>query len=355
LNRSLPPLKIKDFTAKFPIIQAGMGVRVGIGRLAGTVINEGGIGVIASVGLGDYDKAVNLTYAEESDRKLIEEIREARAVSNGKGPLGVNVMVALTNYEKLVRTAVKEGVELIISGAGLPLRLPAYVDKKTAIVPVVSSGRALRLVLKTWKSKYDRLPDAIILEGPLCGGHLGFSYEQLEHPETCSIEKIIAEAKEVLGEEHKHIPLIAAEGVTCRRDIERYLKLGFAGVQVGTRFICTHESGMERRGQEMYLKATEKDVVVIKSPVGLPVRVLRSPLIDRILSGKREKFRCPYKCLITCDMHKVPFCIAQALLAARAGDQENGLFMTGCNVDHITTSMSVKELFKNLTENREET
>jgi nitronate monooxygenase len=355
LNRSLPPLKIKDFIAKYPIIQAGMGVRVGIGRLAGTVINEGGIGVIASVGLGDYDKAVNLTYAEESDRKLIEEIREARAVSGGKGPLGVNVMVALTNYERLVRTAVKEGVELIISGAGLPLRLPAYVDKKTAIVPVVSSGRALRLVLKTWKSKYDRLPDAIILEGPLCGGHLGFSYEQLQHPETCSMDKILAEAQDVLGDEHKDIPLIAAEGVTCRKDIDRYLAMGFNGVQIGTRFICTRESGMEQSGQDVYLKAKDDDVMIIQSPVGLPVRVLRSPLVERVLSGKREKFRCPYKCLITCDMHKVQFCIAQALLAARAGDQENGLFMTGCNVDPITTSMSVKELFKNLTETREET
>lgn len=325
-----------------------MGVRIGVGRLAGAVINEGGIGVIASVGLADIDKTLNAGYIEDSECKLVDEIRIARSITGSKGPLGVNVMVALTNYESLVRTAVKEGVDLIISGAGLPLRLPAYVDEKTALVPVVSSGRALKLVMKTWRSKYDRVPDAIILEGPLCGGHLGFSYEQIEHPETCSIDKILAEAREVLGEEHKRIPLIAAEGVTCRADIDRYLAMGFAGVQIGTRFICTAESGMERKGQEHYIRACAGDVTVVQSPVGLPVRVLRSPLVERMLSGQREKFKCPYKCLITCDMKKVPFCIAQALLAAREGDWENGLFMTGCNVDPITQITTVKEFIAEL-------
>ncbi len=348
LSDTLPQLKIKDYVAKYPIIQAGMGVRVGIGKLAGAVINEGGIGLIASVGLGDYEKAVNSTYAEESNRRLVEEINDAREVSGGKGPLGVNVMVALTNYEQLVRTAVEAGIDLIISGAGLPMRLPSYVDKRTAIAPIVSSGRALKLIMKTWKSRYDRVPDAIVVEGPLAGGHLGFSNKQLEDLDAIHIDKLIAEVIEVLGEEHKDIPVIAAEGVACRADIDHYLELGCAGVQVGTRFVCTEESGMGPGGQEVYLNASDDDVVVIESPVGLPARVLKSPLVDRIVAGKREQFRCPYKCLITCDCKTAPFCIAQALLAARVGDKENGLFMSGSNVSPITSVMTVKELMEYL-------
>ncbi len=344
----LPELKIKNFSSRFPVIQAGMGVRVGTGKLAGTVINEGGMGVIASVGLGDIFKSLGKGYEEESNRQLIEEIREAREISGGKGPLGVNVMVALTNYESLVRTAVKEGVEFIISGAGIPRNLPAFVNEDTAVIPVLSSRRGVELIMKTWKKRFNRRPDAIILEGPLCGGHLGFTYEQINNPESCSTDMILKETQEVLGDENKDIPLIAAECVNTREDIERFIKMGFAGVQVGTRFICVEESGMEHSGQEMYLKAKSDDVVVIQSPVGLPVRVLRSPLVERILSGKREPFHCPYKCLITCDKEKVPFCIAQVLLAARAGDQEHGLFMTGCNVEPIKNIISVKEFFDTL-------
>lgn len=346
----LPELKIKNFSSPFPVIQAGMGVRVGTGKLAGNVINEGGMGVIASVGLGDINKSIGKGYENESNRCLVQEIRTARKITNGKGPLGVNVMVALTNYKSLVQTAVKEGIEFIVSGAGLPLRLPSYVDEKTALIPVVSSGRVLALIMRIWKQKYNRKPDAIIVEGPLCGGHLGFSYKQIEHPENYTIDKLYKECNDVLGEENKDIPLIAAEGANTRQDIVRVLDMGFKGVQIGTRFICVEESGMERSGQEMYLKAKRDDVVVIQSPVGLPVRVLKTPLVERILSrnGKRESFKCYYKCLKTCDAKTVPFCIAKALVDARAGNQENGLFMTGVNVEPIKKIISVKEFFSTL-------
>ena len=167
-------------------------------------------------------------------------------------------MVALTNYELLVRTAVAEGVEFIISGAGLPLRLPAYVPENVAIIPVISSGRALELILKTWKRKYDRVPDAIIVEGPLCGGHLGFSYEQIERPETCSMDILLREVQDVLGDEGKDIPLIAAEGVNTKADIERFIAMGFDGVQIGTRLICTDESGMAQYALSAALTAKER-------------------------------------------------------------------------------------------------
>ncbi|MBU1864696.1 MAG: nitronate monooxygenase family protein [Candidatus Omnitrophica bacterium] len=348
MSKPLPELKIKNFTSRFPVIQAGMGVRVGIGKLAGAVINAGGMGVIASVGLGNYAHADGRSYVEESNHQLINELRAARSISGGKGPLGINVMVALTNYESLVRTAVQEGIEFIISGAGLPLRLPAYVDEKTALIPIVSSGRALHLIMKTWKRKYNKRPDAVLIEGPLCGGHLGFSFEQLKHPERCSIDILFKEVQDVLGEEGKDIPVIEAEGVNTREDIERCITMGFAGVQIGTRFICVDESGMEPSGQEMYLKATRDDVVIIQSPVGLPARVLKSPLIERIQRGEREKFNCPYRCLVTCDKKTVPYCIAEALLSARAGDKEHGLFMTGANVEPIKSVISVAEFFETL-------
>jgi len=344
----LPELKIKNYTSRFPVIQAGMGVSVGTGKLAGTVINEGGMGVIASVGLAGSFAKVNTGYVEESNRRLAEEIREARRITGGKGPLGVNVMVALTNYESLVRTAVAEGIDFIISGAGIPRNLPGYVNEKTAVIPVVSSGKAAALMVRTWMKKYNRRPDALVIEGPLCGGHLGFTFDQAEHPETCTIEKIYKDTREALGEEHSDIPLIAAEGVNTKEDIEKYITMGFAGVQVGTRFLCTEESGMEPSGQEVFLKAEEEDVVVIKSPVGLPARVLKSPLVNRVMRGERENFTCPYKCLLTCDVKSVPFCIAEALLAARAGNYEHGLFMSGSNVGPIKSVISVKEFFESL-------
>ncbi len=342
-------LKIKDFSSPFPVIQAGMGVRVGIGRLAGTVINEGGMGVIASVGLGDVRRSLGANYKDESSSQLREEIRTARKITGGRGPLGVNVMVALTNYENLVRTAVDEGVEFVISGAGLPLRLPAYVDEKTAIIPVISSKRALELVMKTWKKRYNRVPDAIIIEGPLCGGHMGFSEEQLKNPETCAIDILYNEIKAYLaGLGLSDIPLIAAEGVVDKEDIERYLNMGFQGVQIGTRFICIEESGMDPVGKQVYVNAGEEDVVLIKSPVGLPVRVLKTPLVERVMAGNKEDFSCPYKCLITCDWRTVPFCIARALLAAREGDIDNGIFLVGQNVGRINDVISTKEFFDSL-------
>jgi len=344
----LPALKIGRLESKFPVIQAGMGVRVGVGHLAGSVINAGGMGVVASVGLGNYGEEHGRNYADESSYRLSLEIEEARALTGGKGPLGVNVMVALTNYEQLIHTAVDKGVDFIISGAGLPIKLPKYVSSDTMLIPVISSGKGASLITRTWLKKYNRRPDAIIIEGPLCGGHLGFTYDQLDHPEDRPIGAILKEVQEALGEEHADIPLIAAEGVNTREDVENYIKMGFAGVQVGTRFICMDESGMDPKGQQLYIDATNDDVVVIKSPVGLPVRVLRSPLVERVLSGSHEVFTCPYKCLLTCDFSTVPFCIAHALIEARKGNIEDGLFMTGSNVEAIKSSISVADFFKSL-------
>ncbi len=344
----LPSLKIRDFEVKYPIIQAGMGVRVGNSTLAAETINLGGMGTIASVGLGDIEKSKS-DFVNESNRVLIEEIRTARELTNGKGPLGINVMVALSNYEQIIRAAVKEGVDFILSGAGLPIPLPEYVgDANIALIPIISGGRALKVLLSAWKRKYNRIPDAVIVEGPLCGGHLGFTYKQLEAPETCSLEILYKETKTVLDEFGYDIPIIAAGKAACREDIEEYLKMGYDAVQIGTFFIITEEAGMDIKSKEVYINATADDVVVIKSPVGLPVRVLKTPLVERVLSGQREKFGCPYRCLRTCNPGKVPFCIAKALLATWGGDVENGLYMTGCNVDAMKEIIPLKKFFDTL-------
>ncbi|MFH1477076.1 MAG: nitronate monooxygenase family protein [Verrucomicrobiota bacterium] len=345
----LPELKIRHLVSKYPVIQAGMGVRVGNSRLASETIKLGGYGTIASVGLGDIEKS-KTDFVFESNRVLIEEIRQTRELTGGKGPLGINVMVALSNYAEINRAAAGEGIDFIISGAGLPIQLPEYVgDRNIALIPVISSGRALHILLAAWKRKYNRAPDAVIVEGPKCGGHLGFTLEQIKHPETCSMDILFKEIKNVLCTFKYNVPVIAAEEVASREDIEKSLQMGYDGVQIGTYFIATEESGMDIKSKEVFVKAGKDDVVVIKSPVGLPVRVLRTPLAERILKGEREKFACPYRCLRSCNPAKAPFCIAKALLATWSGDVEHGLYMTGCNITAIKGVIKLKDFFDTIT------
>lgn len=344
----LPSLKIRNLESRFPVIQAGMGVRIGNSTLSAAAVNCGAYGTIASVGLGDVEKSKN-DFVNESNRELARELKRARDLAGGKKPLGVNVMVALSNYESIIRTSVEAGADFILSGAGLPLPLPEYVgDADVALIPIVSSGRALEVILKAWSRKYDRQPDAVILEGPKCGGHLGFTYEMLEHPETCTLEMILDDAREVMKRYDCDVPLIAAGEVASREDLEVVLKAGFDGAQIGTRFIVTDEAGIDMRSKQVFVDAKPEDVVVIKSPVGLPVRVLKTPLVERVLAGSREQFTCPYRCLRTCRPAKVPFCIAKALLATWTGDVDNGLYMTGCNVEALDSIAPLKEFFDTL-------
>ncbi len=342
------PLKIRNLEAKYPVIQAGMGVRVGNATLAAEVVKCGGYGTIASVGFGRVETSID-KYVDEVCDYLAREIREAKELCNGSHPLGVNIMVALSTYKEFVEVCVNEGVDFIISGAGLPLPLPEYVgDADIALIPVVSGGRALEVVLRCWMRKYNRKPDAIILEGPNCGGHLGFSMEQLETPETCSLEVILKECREVMEKYDVDCPVLAAGEISSKENIEEMMKMGYDGVQIGTYFITAEESGIDKKSKEVFVNATNDDVVIIKSPVGLPVRVLKTPLVERVLAGNREPFKCPYHCLRTCKPNKVPFCIAKALLATWNGDTDNGLYMTGCDVECVKDIYPVKRFFDSL-------
>lgn len=345
---TLKELKIGDLTAKLPIIQGGMGVCISLSGLASAVANEGGIGVIACavIGMSEPDFYTNL---EDADiRALRREIRKAR--SQTKGLLGVNIMVALCSYAKLVETAVEEGIDIVFSGGGLPLDLPKFLNgsKKTKLVPIVSSARAAGLIARRWIEKYNYVPDAVVVEGPLAGGHLGFKREQLDDP-AYALEKlvpeVIAEMKQYDAKVSRHIPVIAAGGIYDGADIHKFMDiLGADGVQMATRFVTTDECDASIEFKKTYLNAKEGDAVIISSPVGMPGRAVRNKFIDDVEKGSKKPFKCPYKCIKTCDVVNAPYCISLALISAQKGNMNSGFAFSGANVYRTDKIVPVKEL-----------
>lgn len=347
----LPKLVMGDLTLELPIIQGGMGVAVSKASLAGAVSSEGGLGVIASVGLGE-DGAADKSYDYRSREALRTEIRK---VKQQNLPVGVNIMVALTNYRSLVEVCIKENVDVIISGAGLPLRLPEYAHgSPIKIVPIISSARATGIVCKTWLRKYDRLPDALVVEGPMAGGHLGFKFEDLTEGKAESLETLVKGTLDVVQEyekQHgKRIPVIAAGGIYTGNDIAKFLNMGASGVQIGTRFVATDECDTSDEYKQAFVNATEKDVAVIRSPVGMPARVIRNAFVDKSLEGKKFTFACHYKCLLSCNAKTANYCIGEVLLNASRGNFDDGFAMCGENVHRIDKIVSVKALMQELVE-----
>lgn len=346
----LPDLVIGDLIINPPIIQGGMGVRISTAKLAAAVSNEGAFGVIASVGLGEEGPA-DKSYQERSESSFRGMIKEAKRLTDKS--FGVNIMCALTNYDALAKAAVEEGAGAIISGAGLPLHLPSLSpDSKTKLIPIVSSGRAAELICKTWFKRYKRLPDALVVEGPLAGGHIGFKFGELIGSRLPELDNLLIEVISVVKkmelEHKKKIPVIAAGGIFSGKDMSRVLKLGASGVQMATRFVCTDECEVSREFKEAYLKCEKEDIIVILSPVGMPARVIRNKFAERILSGERMKFSCPFRCLKACDPYSANYCLAQALVNAYRGDLENGLIMCGANAYRVKEIVSVKELIGEL-------
>ena len=343
---TLRPLVIGGLVAPAPVVQAGMGVGVARAKLAAAVMRAGGVGCISSVGLGRV-KESRENYAAESADKLAFEIREARRLAP-EGVLAVNIMVALSTYQEMVDTCVRERVDVIISGAGLPLNLPKLVEGSAIrLVPVVSSGRSLDIILRAWHRKYRRLPDAVVVEGPLCGGHMGFTWEQLQNPGAVPIGGILAEVRRVLAPYEalhgRRVPALGAEAIATPEDAVAMIGRGFDGVQVGTRFVCTEESGLAPASKQVYVKAKAGDVELLRSPLGLPVKVLRTPLVERLLRGERIPVDCPFLCLRSCQAGKARFCLAEALVNTMLGDTGRGLFMTGSAVGRVNDIIPVEE------------
>jgi nitronate monooxygenase len=344
-------LKMGDLTAKVPIIQGGMGVNISLSRLSAAVANEGGIGVIATASIGMEEPDFYSNFLEANIRALRREIQKAKSMT--KGILGVNIMVAMSNFGDLVRTSIEEKIDVIFSGAGLPLDLPEYLTEgcKTKLVPIVSSGRAARLIAKVWKEKYDYLPDAFVVEGPKAGGHLGFKEEQLNDPKYAIenlVTEVLTETRLIEANFNKKIPVIAAGGIFTGKDIYDIMQLGASGVQMGTRFVATDECDASDLFKQAFVDAKEDDVEIIKSPVGMPGRAIKNQFTEDVKVGMKKPFSCPYHCISTCDYQKTPYCICLALMNAQRGSLQKGFAFAGANVAKVKEIVSVKALFETL-------
>lgn len=347
----LKGLKIGDKVSTYPIIQGGMGVGVSGARLAGSVSKEGGIGIIATADIGYKESDFEKNPVQANLRAINKEIEAAREIAPN-GILGINIMVALNNYAEIVKEAVKNKIDIIISGAGLPKDLPQYVKgTKTKIAPIISSVRAAKLITKLWRTKYDYVPDMIVIEGPEAGGHLGFNGEDLQEGKAQKLEEItievLEEMQKVKEETGKEVPVIVAGGIFSGKDIAKFLKLGAAGVQMATRFVTTHECDASDEFKKAYLDSKKEDIEIIKSPVGMPGRAIRNAFIEKIKIERPKIEKC-FKCIQTCDVRTTPYCITKALINAVKGKMEDALVFCGSNAYRLDQIISVKELMKEL-------
>ena len=328
-----------------------MGVGISLSGLASAVANEGGIGVISAAGLGLIYKDRAKSVAEAAMEGLKEELRKAREMTSGI--IGVNIMVAMSNFSDMVRTAIQEGADIIFSGAGLPLNLPSYLTEgaKTKLAPIVSSARAAKVLCEKWWSEYRYTPDAIVVEGPKAGGHLGYKVDQI-FSEEYSLEKIVPEVVSVVNafaaEHGSNIPVIAAGGIYTGGDIYNFMELGASGVQMGTRFVTTEECDADIRFKQAYIEAKESDIEIIQSPVGMPGRAVRSSFLDSVKEGLKRPKQCAYNCIRTCDVVHSPYCIMLALYNAFKGRLEHGYAFAGANAWRAEKIESVKSVFASL-------
>ena len=345
--------QLKNRGLAIPLIQGGMGVGVSLSGLAGAVAKSGAMGCISTADCGYKEEDFRRTPEEANLRALRKEIRRARMLSEGRGLLSINAMVATRQWEDAIRTAVEEGIDAVISGAGLPLSLPELVPEgKTMIAPIVSSGRAAKVLLKTWSQKYKRTADFIVLEGPLAGGHLGFKASEVEEGKAKSLEELIPEVLSVLeGFEEEYgrkIPLFAAGGIWSKEDVAVMKEAGAYGVQMATRFIGTKECDASDSYKEYLISKEEKDLSIIHSPVGMPGRAVHSPMLEKLgLVGRIPPKHCS-RCIHSCDPGTVKYCITHALISAVEGNIEEGLFFSGANIGKLREIVRVEDIMAEL-------
>lgn len=341
------PLTIGDLTARVPVIQGGMGVGVSLSSLAGAVAAEGGIGVLSTAQIGYREPDFDTDPIGANLRAIGTEIKKARELAKG-GILGVNIMVATRRYEEYVKAAVAAGIDLIISGAGLPMDLPKIAGKaKTKLLPIVSSAKSAQVIMRYWLKKHDRLPDAVVIEGPLAGGHLGFHKEQLDdigglHYDE-EVKAIIALVNETAAAHGVGIPVIMAGGIYERADMEHYLELGASGVQMATRFVTTYECDADEAYKQTYIDAKKEDIVIVQSPVGMPGRAILNPFMKRAKQGQIPHEKC-HLCISTCKGAETPYCITDALVNAVTGKVDDALLFCGANAYRATKLEHVRDI-----------
>ena len=357
----LPTLKIRNLEVPYPIIQGGMGIGISWDRLAGNAARNGCVGIVSAIGTGYRYPGLARTRAGRPDQPenlqnteaLQRILKDALRIAGGHGAVGVNILCAINEDERVVRESVDAGAQLIISGAGLPLALPDYVgDRDVALVPIVSSARALKLICKTWERKFNRKPDAVVLEGPESGGHQGFSLEQCTDP-LYSLDALlpsVVQERDQWGD----FPVIAAGGVWDRGDIDRLMAMGAGGVQMGTRFIGTFECDAHTNFKEVILQSNRSTIALHGSPVGMPARGVMTALHRRIIEGTAPKIRCISNCVSPCEhgkgAFKVGYCIADSLGDSHGGDMQSGLFFTGSNGYKLDDLIPVRDLVGEITE-----
>lgn len=342
------PLIIGDLIAKIPVIQGGMGVGVSLSRLAGSVAANGGVGVISAAQIGWREADFQSNPLKANLKALGKEICRAREIAQDKGILGVNIMVATQNYKEYVKQAVKSGVDLIISGAGLPVDLPELVKgSRTRIAPIVSSLKSAKVLCRLWERKYQTVPDLVIIEGPKAGGHLGFSREELQNLEQMNYDDVISSivkyVRELADKYKKRIPVAVAGGIFEGKDLDHALSLGADGVQMGTRFVTTEECDASAAYKESYLAAQKEDVCIVQSPVGMPGRAICNPFIRKAKEARIPIKKC-HHCIVSCHPKEIPYCITDALVQAVEGNTDSGLLFCGENVWRCSKIETVKDI-----------
>ncbi|MCK4747536.1 MAG: nitronate monooxygenase, partial [Bacteroidales bacterium] len=337
-----------DLKIPVPIIQGGMGIGISLSKLASAVANMGGVGIISTVGIGLTSKQTGVGYKKSNIDAIRNEIRKAREMTSGV--LGVNIMSVLTNFSDMVKTSIEEGIDIIFSGAGLPLDLPKYLGQgmKTKLVPIVSSGRAANIIAQKWQQNYNYLPDAFVVEGPKAGGHLGFKAEQLQDISNKLenlVEEVVKVAREIKEKFNKEVPVIAAGGIFTGKDILQIMKRGATAVQLGTRFVATEECDASDEFKKAYVEAREEDIQIIKSPVGMPGRSIFNRFLKEAGEGKRRPAVCKNNCIRSCNPKTTSYCISEALLAAYNGNLEDGFVFVGSNASRVKEITTVEEVF----------
>ncbi|PLX17228.1 MAG: nitronate monooxygenase [Salinivirgaceae bacterium] len=351
----MKPLQIGNLTVQKPIIQGGMGVAISLSGLASAVANQGGIGVISAAAIGMTEPDYKKNFRKANQNALRKHLRIAR--ENTNGVIGVNLMVALNDYDELLEVSIKEGADVVIMGAGLPLKLPEFVLNQgfenihTKFIPKVSSPKAAKLIFQYWASKFNHVPDAIVVEGPKAGGHLGFKKQELENSKT-NLKDLVSETvkvAETFGEMfNKSIPVIAAGGIYTGMDMYEIMKYGASGVKMGTRFVTTYECDADIAFKMKYIESKEEDITLIDSPVGLPGRVINGDFVEKIARGETKPFKCPWKCLKSCNFKEAPYCISEVLHNSANGKFEEGFAFAGTNAYKATRIQTVKQVFDDI-------
>lgn len=348
----IQPLIIGDLVARLPIVQGGMGIGVSLSNLAGAVAKAGGIGIISGAQPGYLEDDFKTNTLEANLRALKKHIQLAKEKSNN-GIIGVNLMVAMQKYKEHVEAAIAGGADLIISGAGLPTKLPSIVKgHKIKIAPIVSSAKGAKVLLSVWDRHDNTTADMVVIEGPKAGGHLGFHKESLEIADSNfdeSVKEIISVVDGFAKKYNKEIPVVVAGGVFDGNDIGKYLSMGAKGVQMATRFVATDECDASPEFKNAYVNCTSDDIAIVKSPVGMPGRAIINPFVKRTNEDRIPVTKC-YGCVIPCVPSTTLYCITDALVNSVKGDVDKGLIFCGENASRIDKIVPVAELMKELEE-----